>query len=139
MPMASAPSAAVIAALKGEFGKSYDGRRLRAATQQALVDLFAGRGGSLVDVIQHIVITKGNDAGWRAYWSAVWAVDDMKNKVDAIDLEQFALWARARCDGGSAAALALGNSQAKKAFTYIFWTLTASRSRAVSAPTSRLQ
>ena len=39
---------------------------------------------------------------------------DMKTKVDSIDLEQFVLWARARCAGGSTA-LALGNSQAKKA------------------------
>ena len=56
--MTSTPSPVLVAALKGEFGKSYDGRKLRAATQQALVDLFAGRGESLVDVVQHIVITK---------------------------------------------------------------------------------
>ena len=53
--MASTPSPALVAALKGEFGKSYDGRKLWATTQQALVDLFAGRGESLVDVIQHVV------------------------------------------------------------------------------------
>ena len=112
--MASTPSPALVAALKGEFGKSYDGRKLRPATQQALVDLFAGRGESLVDVIQHVVVTRDNEAGWRAYWNAVWAHADMVTKVDAIDLEQFVLWALARCEGGSTA-LALGNSQAKKA------------------------
>ena len=52
----STPSAALVAALKGEFGKCYDGRKLRPATQTALVDLFAGRGESLVDVIQHVVL-----------------------------------------------------------------------------------
>ena len=113
--MSTSPSPALLAALRGEFGKSYDGRRLRPATQQALVDLFAGRGESLVDVIQHLVLSNDNEAGWRAFWSAVWAADSMKNKVDAIDLEQLALWARARSEGGSGAALALGNSQAKKA------------------------
>ena len=113
--MSTSPSPALLAALRGEFGKSYDGRRLRPATQQALVDLFAGRGESLVDVIQHLVLSNDNEAGWRAFWSAVWAADSMKNKVDAIDLEQLALWARARSEGGSGAALALGNIQAKKA------------------------
>ena len=114
MPMTSTPSPALVAALKGEFGKSYDGRKLRPSTQSALVDLFASRGESLVDVVQHIVINKDNEAGWRTYWEAVWAHNDMKTKVDLIDLEQFVLWARARCAGGSTA-LALGNSQAKKA------------------------
>ena len=113
--MSSTPSAALVAALKGEFGKCYDGRKLRPATQTALVDLFAGRGESLVDVIQHLVIDKNNDAGWRAFWTAVWGHADMKTKVDLIDFEQFALWARSRSDGGSAASLVLANSQAKKA------------------------
>ena len=113
-PMSSTPSPALVAALKGEFGKSYDGRKLRPSTQAALVDLFAGRGESLVDVVQHIVINKDNEAGWRSYWETVWAHNDMKTKADMIDLEQFVLWARARCAGGSTA-LALGNSQAKKA------------------------
>ena len=112
--MSSTPSPALVAALKGEFGKSYDGRKLRPSTQAALVDLFAGRGESLVDVVQHIVINKDNEAGWRSYWETVWAHNDMKTKADMIDLEQFVLWARARCAGGSTA-LALGNSQAKKA------------------------
>ena len=66
-----------------------------------------------MDVIQHIVIDKNNDAGWRAYWTAVWGHADMKTKVDQIDFEQFALWARSRSDGGSAASLVLANSQAK--------------------------
>ena len=54
--MTSTPNPALVAALKGEFGKSYDGRKLRPSTQSALVVLFAGRGESLVDVVQHIVI-----------------------------------------------------------------------------------
>ena len=113
--MTSTPNPALVAALKGEFGKSYDGRKLRPSTQSALVVLFAGRGESLVDVVQHIVINNDNEDGhWRTYWEAVSAHDDMKTKVDTIDLEQFVLWARARCAGGSTA-LALGNSQANKA------------------------
>ena len=63
--MSAAPSAALVAALKGEFGKSYDGRRLRPATQATLVALFAGRGEALVDVIQHLSINKDNESGWR--------------------------------------------------------------------------
>ena len=40
------PNPAVVAALRGEFAKVYNGRRLRTQAQAALVARFAG-GGSL--------------------------------------------------------------------------------------------
>ena len=47
-PAAAPPNPAVVAALRGEFGKVYNGRRLRTQAQSALVTRFAGRGESLV-------------------------------------------------------------------------------------------
>ena len=44
---AAAPNPAVVAALRGEFAKVYNGRRLRTQAQAALVARFAGRGESL--------------------------------------------------------------------------------------------
>ena len=43
-------SAAGEAALKAEFGKVYDGVRLRERLQRALVEHFAGKGQGVTDV-----------------------------------------------------------------------------------------
>ena len=55
MAAAAAPAPARLnaageAALKAEFGKAYDGVRLRASLQTALVAHFAGKGVGLTDV-----------------------------------------------------------------------------------------
>ena len=62
------PNPAVVAALRGEFAKVYNGRRLRTQAQSSLVQLFAGRGETLVDVISHVTIDKNTDeAVWKAF------------------------------------------------------------------------
>ena len=67
------PNPAVVAALRGEFAKVYNGRRLRTQAQAALVARFAGRGESLVDVISHVTIDKADEDGWRRLWTNLFA------------------------------------------------------------------
>ena len=60
-PAAAAParlSAAGEAALKAEFGKAYDGVRLRASLQADIVAHFAGRGLGVTDVKDMLMISK---------------------------------------------------------------------------------
>ena len=110
---AQPPNPAVVAALRGEFSKVYNGRRLRTQAQSALVTFFAGRGETLVDVISHVSIDKSTDeAVWKAFWARAFGA--LPN-CDDLDLEQFYLWAHARCAGAPDAAQ-LGSSQAKKTF-----------------------
>ena len=110
-PPAQPPNTAVVAALRGEFGKVFSGRRLRTQAQSALVSRFAGKGESLVDVISHVTMDKNTDEDvWKSFWQNAFAAFP---NCDDLDLHQFFLWARARNVGAPEAAL-LGNSQAKK-------------------------
>ena len=103
----------MVAALRGEFAKVYNGRRLRTQAQAALVARFAGRGESLVDVISHVTVDKADEDGWKQLWTNLFKGPGFAN-CDEMDLDQFFLWARARGAGAPEAAK-LGNSQAKKA------------------------
>ena len=85
-PAAAPPNPAVVAALRGEFGKVYNGRRLRTQAQSSLVTRFAGRGESLVDVIQHVTIDKDDEDGWKTMWRNVFASGDF-SRCDDMDLD----------------------------------------------------
>ena len=114
---AQPPNPAVVAALRGEFSKVYNGRRLRTQAQSALVTFFAGRGETLVDVISHVSVDKNTDEiVWKAFWARAFGA--LPN-CDELDLEQFYLWAHARCAGAPDAAQ-LGSSQAKDILNYCF-------------------
>ena len=57
-PAVARLSAAGEAALKAEFGKAYDGVRLRASLQADIVAHFAGRGVALTDVKDMLLVNK---------------------------------------------------------------------------------
>ena len=87
---AAPPNPAVVAALRGEFAKVYNGRRLRTQAQAALVARFAGRGESLVDVISHITVDKEDENGWKQLWTNLFNGAGFSN-CDEMDLDQFFL------------------------------------------------
>ena len=107
------PNPAVVAALRGEFAKVYNGRRLRTQAQAALVARFARRGESLVDVISHVTVDKADEDGWKQLWTNLFNGPGFAN-CDEMDRDQFFLWARARGAGAPEAAQ-MANSQAKRA------------------------
>ena len=99
------------AAIKGEFGKVYDGRRLRDPLQQLLVAYFAGRQGETVaDIRQLLVVDKTDEQGWEALWESALAGAGVQGDFDR---KLFLRWARARSSGGGGAVH--GNAQAKRA------------------------
>ena len=112
MAAAQAPQdAARKAAIAGEFGKVYDGRRLRDPLQQAIVGYFAGRQGeSVADIRQLLVVDKTDEQGWEALWESALAGAGVQSDFDR---KLFLRWTRARSSGGGGAVH--GNAQAKRA------------------------
>ena len=116
MPNAMAAAAVAVdparlAATKGEFGKSYGGKRLRQEVQDLLSAYFAGRQGETVsDLRQLLVVDKNDEEDWRDTWET--ALDDA-GVAGALDRKLFLRWARARSEGGGGAVHE--SAQAKKA------------------------
>ena len=99
MPNMAAPQtpqdAAREAAIKGEFGKVYDGRKLREPLQQLLVAYFAGRQGeSVADLRQLLVVDKSDEPGWENLWESALAGAGVQGDFDR---KLFLRWARVPC------------------------------------------
>ena len=108
---ATPQDAARQAAIAGEFGKVYDGRKLREPVQKLLVAYFAGRQGeSVADLRQLLVVDKSDEAGWEQLWLSALAGAGVQG---AFDEKLFLRWARGRSAGGGGAVH--GNAQAKRA------------------------
>ena len=109
--MAEPVDAARLAATRGEFGKVYDGKRLRAAVQYTLARHFAGRAGEIVsDLRQLLVVDKTDEEEWASIWETALEEAGISS---ALDRKLFLRWARARSEGGGGAVY--GNAQAKRA------------------------
>ena len=114
-PAAAAPvrlSAAGEAALKAEFGKAYDGVRLRASLQADIVAHFAGRGVALTDVKDMLLVSKNFPERSERIWERL-----LKNDIGIAaeaEVECFLLWLHSR-QLGSSAAVGHANDQVKRA------------------------
>ena len=92
MAAAQAPQdAAREAAIKCEFGKVYDGRRLRDPLQQLLVAYFAGRGEAVTELPLDYPLRGHEDFERR--WLAKLRAALVADEGDQVD---FLLWTKAR-------------------------------------------
>ena len=105
-------NAAGEAALKAEFGKAYDGVRLRASLQADLVAHFAGRGLGLTDVKDMLLISKNFPDRSERIWVRL-LKDDIGVAAES-EVECFLLWLHSR-QLGSTAAVGHANDQVKRA------------------------
>ena len=117
MAAAAAPAPARLnaageAALKAEFGKAYDGVRLRASLQADLVAHFAGRGLGLTDVKDMLLISKNFPDRSERIWVRL-LKDDIGVAAES-EVECFLLWLHSR-QLGSTAAVGHANDQVKRA------------------------
>ena len=68
---AAAPlTAAQEAALKAEFGKVFNGVRVKAHTADTLVKHFAGQGDSLTELRDILTMEKDKEDEWGPIWGA---------------------------------------------------------------------
>ena len=104
-------TAAQEAALKAEFGKVFNGVRVKAHTADTLVKHFASQGDSLTELRDIMTMEKDNEDEWRAIWAQIFE----EAKLSKSDLERLARWSRARgTDVGSSVANH-GHAQARRA------------------------
>ena len=114
-PAAAAParlSAAGEAALKAEFGKSYDGVRLRGALQAQIVEHFAKLGRGLTDVKDLLQISKNFPERSEKIWVKLLQSDI--GIAEEAEVECFLLWLHSR-QLGTTAAVGHANDQVKRA------------------------
>lgn len=111
-PASARLNAAGEAALKAEFGKAYDGVRLRASLQADLVAHFAGRGLGLTDVKDMLLISKNFPDRSERIWVRL-LKDDIGVAAES-EVECFLLWLHSR-QLGSTAAVGHANDQVKRA------------------------
>ena len=105
-------SAAGEAALKAEFGKSFDGVRLRPALQTALVDHFAGKGRGITDVKDMLTVSKNFPERSERIWEKLLKSD--MGISEESEVECFLLWLHSR-QLGSSAAVGHANDQVRRA------------------------
>ena len=105
-------NAAGEAALKAEFGKAYDGVRLRASLQADLVAHFAGRGLGLTDVKDMLLISKNFPERSERIWEKL-LKDDIGVAAES-EVECFLLWLHSR-QLGSSTAVGHANDQVRRA------------------------
>ena len=117
MAAAAAPaparlSAAGEAALKAEFGKSYDGVRLLSTVQHQIVEHFAQKGRGWTDVRDLLIVSKHFPERSERVWEKL-----LKNDIgisEEAEVERFLLWMHSR-QMGSTAAVGHANDQVKRA------------------------
>ena len=117
MAAAAAPaparlSAAGEAALKAEFGKSYDGVRLLSTVQHQIVEHFAQKGRGWTDVRDLLLVSKHFPERSERVWEKL-----LKNDIgisEEAEVERFLLWMHSR-QMGSTAAVGHANDQVKRA------------------------
>ena len=114
-PAAAPParlSAAGEAALKAEFGKAYDGVRLRASLQAGLVAYFAGKGLGLTDVKDMLLVSKNFPERSERIWERLLKSD--MGIAEESEVECFLLWMHSR-QLGSSTAVGHANDQVRRA------------------------
>ena len=100
------------AALKAEFGKAYDGVRLRPSLQASLVAHFAGKGVGLTDVKDMLLVSKNFPDRSERIWEKL-LKNDMGVAEDS-EVECFLLWLHSR-QLGSSTAVGHANDQVRRA------------------------
>ena len=109
-------SAAAEAALKGEFGKAYDGVRLLGNVQAKLVEHFAAKGQSLQDVKDMLVVSKNQPERTERYWQKLLSADLAAPIAEESEIERFLMWLHARHLGGTLGGAGVHtNDQVKRA------------------------
>ena len=109
---AAAPlTAAQEAALKAEFGKVFNGVRVKAHTADTLVKHFAGQGDSLTELRDILTMEKDKEDEWRPIWAQIFE----EASLSKSDLERFARWSRARGTDVGAAVAHHGHAQSRRA------------------------
>ena len=88
-------SAAAEAALKGEFGKAYDGVRLLGTVQAKIVEHFAAKGQSLQDVKDMLVVSKNQPERMERYWQKLLSADLAAPIAEESEIERFLMWLHA--------------------------------------------
>ena len=111
-PAAARINAAGEAALKAEFGKSYDGVRLRVSLQAELVEHFAKKGRGLTDVKDMLTVSKNFPERSERIWEKLLKSDI--GIAEESEVECFLLWLHSRQLGASAA-VGHANDQVKRA------------------------
>ena len=81
------------AALAAEFGKVFNGVRVKQHTADALVKHFASKGDSLSELRDILTMEKDKEDEWRSIWEAIFSEAGLEN---TSDMERLARWARAR-------------------------------------------
>ena len=89
MAAATPLTAAQKAALKAEFGKVFNGVRVKQSTADALVDHFASSGDSLAELRDVLTLEKDGEGDWRRIWTEIFKEAALSN---LSDLERLAKW-----------------------------------------------
>ena len=100
------------AALAAEFGKVFNGVRVKQHTADALVKHFAGRGDSLSELRDILTMEKDKEDEWKAIWKAIFEEAGLEN---FSDMERLARWARARGTDVGASVANHGHAQSRRA------------------------
>ena len=112
MAAATPLTAAQKAALKAEFGKVFNGVRVKQSTADALVDHFASSGDSLAELRDVLTLEKDGEGDWRRIWTEIFKEAALSN---LSDLERLAKWARARGTDVGASVANHGHAQSRRA------------------------